>query len=58
MQKLKGALAIFGVSKSWEDVGFNNSSVLVLDVAKIYMGRLCMLSPLPVTRSECAAPGN
>lgn len=35
MQKLKGALAVSGTSKSWDDVGFNDSSMLVLDVAKI-----------------------
>lgn len=53
MQKLEGALAVSRSSRSWEDVGCNDPSVLVLVVARIRVEGLGSLSPLPVAQSEC-----
>lgn len=35
MEKLKGALSVPATSKSWEDIGSNDPSILVLDVTAI-----------------------
>lgn len=53
MQKPEGALAVSRSSRSWQDIGCNDPSMLVLVVARIRVEGLCSLSPLPVAQSKC-----
>lgn len=56
MQKPEGALAVSRSSRSWQDIGCNDPSMLVLVVARIRVEGLCSLSPLPVAQRPCRSP--